>query len=374
MKVAIVINTSWNIYNFRLGLLKALASENFTVYAIAPKDQFSEKLQELGFHFIPIKMENKGNNPLADFYLFYQLLKIYKEIQPDVILQYTIKPNIYGTFAAHLAKRPVINNVSGLGTVFLRDNLVSKIAKRLYRFSFKYASKVFFQNSDDQALFVNAGIVKQKVTSVLPGSGINIHEFSPKPAPENSKFTFLFIGRLIFDKGIMEYLHAAQILKDKGVICKIQILGAVEPVQKLGINQEDLNKWLEKGIVEYLGFTSQVKDFIVKADCIVLPSYREGTSRTLLESASMAKPLITTDVPGCREIVMDNENGFLCKPKNSTDLANKMEMMVHLSKEAREKMGNKGRELIINNYDEKIVIEKYLATIKELLTQNINKY
>ena len=216
MKIAIVLNTSWNIYNFRLGLIKALLAEGHEVLAIAPADEYSGKLIQAGCQFEEVKMDSRGANPIKDIALTYELFRIYKRQSPDVILQYTIKPNIYGTFAATILRIPVINNVCGLGTAFLNKNLVSKIAISMYKLAFRFPKLVFFQNDDDKAFFLKSKIIKKTNTDVLPGSGININEFVPQDKTyKEAPFTFLLISRLIHDKGILEYINAIKMLKIK---------------------------------------------------------------------------------------------------------------------------------------------------------------
>ena len=260
--------------------------------------------------------------------------------------------------------------MSGLGTVFLRHNWTSKIAMALYRIAFLFPKKVFFQNKDDKALFVKKGLVRGEITDILPGSGIDLDHFKPAPYIKNQTFTFLLIARLLYDKGIVEYISAIKILKKMGVPAHFQLLGFLDP-SPLGIPEENLNEWIKEGLVEYLGTTEDVRPNINKADCIVLPSYREGTPRTLLEAASLAKPIIATDVPGCTEIVLDGVNGFLCEVKNPHDLAYKMIKMIEMTQEQIELMGRESRKRAERRFDEKEVIGKYNEAL-ELL--GVEKY
>ena len=365
-KVAIVINTSWNIFNFRLSLIKALQARGMEVYAIAPPDEYSPRLEEAGCHFIPIKMQASGSNPLQELKTIQKLYGIYKEIQPDVVLHYTIKPNLYGSLAARALGIPCFSNVSGLGTAFLNNSSVAKIARQLYRFSFRFPQKVFFQNKDDQALFFRLKLVKPEITEVIPGSGIDTARFCPNEQTPNSSFTFLVLARLIYDKGIAEYVEAAKILKGKGLKAHFQLMGTPDPGHRRGIPTETIHRWKKEGIVEYLGTTDDVLPYIRQADCIVLPSYREGTPRTLLEAASTGKPIVTTDVPGCNNVVQNGANGYLCRAKDAQDLADKMEQMYLLDSESRNQLGRKSRQIAEERFDEKIVIERYIAAIQEI--------
>jgi glycosyltransferase involved in cell wall biosynthesis len=261
----------------------------------------------------------------------------------------------------------VINNVCGLGTMFLKDNLLSKVAILLYRIAFRFPKKIFFQNDDDRQLFLKRRIVSKKVSDLLPGSGIDTQIFSPsKASAKKNKFTFLLISRLIYDKGILEYIEAIDVLKKEGIDAKFQLLGPIDVKHKRGIPEEMIQTWIEKGQVEYLGTTEDVRSFIENADCVVLPSYREGTPKTLLEAASMGKPIVATNVPGCNNVVVDGENGYLCNLRDSNDLALKMKNMLSLDNEEREKMGLKSREYVITNFDESLVINKYLESIEKI--------
>jgi glycosyltransferase involved in cell wall biosynthesis len=366
MKVAIVLNTSWNIYNFRLNFVKALLEKGYEVHTIAPHDNYTQQLEAIGCNHHDVKMDSRGANPIKDIALTFELYGIYKKVKPDIILHYTIKPNVYGTLAASMLKIPTVNNVCGLGTVFLKNNLVSAIAMFLYKVAFRFPKKIFFQNPDDLAMFLNKNLVPAKSADLLPGSGINLTHFQPMEFKRNETFTFLLISRLITDKGILEYIEAVKSLKKKGVNARFQLLGAKDPEHKRGIQLPVIEDWIQTNTIEYLGTTDDVRQFIEKADCIVLPSYREGTPRTLLEAASSSKPIVATDVPGCHHVVTDNYNGLLCKLKNSEDLALKMEQMLSLDDQTIKKFGENGRKKIEFEFDENLVISKYLQEISTL--------
>lgn len=366
MKVAIVLNTSWNIYNFRLNFVKALISNGYEVHTVAPVDDFTSYLTAIGCHHHPVRMDSRGINPLKDIALVVELWSIYRSVKPDIILHYTIKPNVYGSLAASFLGIPVVNNVCGLGTVFLKKNLVSLVAKALYRWTFRFPKKVFFQNPDDRDLFVSNKLVPPGAADLVPGSGIDLKRFVPGPFARNKQFTFLLISRMITDKGIMEYVEAVSKLKAKGLDARFQILGAKDPKHQRGIPTQVIDQWIESQTIEYLGTTEDVQPFIKSADCIVLPSYREGTPHTLLEAASCAKPIIATDVPGCHNVVKHNYNGLLCQLRNAADLASKMDEMAHLDDDALRQFGANGRLKMEQEFDEAFVINKYLETLDEL--------
>ncbi|HSZ25643.1 MAG TPA: glycosyltransferase family 4 protein [Cytophagaceae bacterium] len=369
MRVAIVVNSSWNIYNFRLGIVKDLLSKGIEVIAIAPEDQYSKLLLESGCKYQPVEIENKGSNPFKDLLLIFHFYKIYKKYNPDIILHFTIKPNIYGTLGAHMAGIPVINNVSGLGTVFLHKNITSYIAKKLYKLAFRFPVKVFFQNKDDLQLFVQQKLLLRTKTELLPGSGVNTQKFSPAVTlKQNSEFTFLMVARLLYDKGIVEYAEATRILKKKMLNVRFKIVGAIDETANLGVGMGVVKEWEAEGILEYHAFTDDLIPYYHQADCVVLPSYREGTPRSLLEAGSCGIPMIATNVPGCKEVVIDNINGFLCKVKDAKDLATKMEQILTLTKEEYLRMSYMARKHILENFDENIVIRRYLTAINNALS------
>lgn len=366
MKVAIVLNTSWNIYNFRMNFVKALLKKGYEVHTVAPTDEFTHYLTEAGCIHHPVTMDSRGINPIKDTALIFELWSIYRKIRPDMVLHYTIKPNVYGALAASFLRIPSINNVCGLGTVFLKKNLLSIIAKFLYRTTFRFPRKVFFQNPDDRDLFVSKKLVPLHSVDLVPGSGIDLARFTPGPFQRNKKFTFLLISRLITDKGIMEYVEAVKMLKAKGFDAHFQILGAKDPNHQRGISLSIIDSWIASNTVEYLGTTQDVQPFIKSADCVVLPSYREGAPHTLLEAASCGKPIIATDVPGCHSVVKNNYNGLLCKLKDPQDLAEKMVRMAGSDDNTLKTFGENGRKKMEAEFDEVLVINKYLETLEKL--------
>ena len=281
-------------------------------------------------------------------------------------MHYTIKPNVYGSFAAAILRIPTVNNVCGLGTVFLSKNLFSTIAIALYRWSFRFPKKVFFQNPDDRDIFISKNLVAASAADLLPGSGIDLKRFTPNAFHRNEKFTFLLISRLITDKGILEYVEAVKRLKANGLDARFQILGAKDPKHKRGISLKTISGWIDNKTIDYLGTTTDVQPFIKSADCIVLPSYREGTPHTLLEAASCGKPIVTTDVPGCHQVVEHNYNGLLCRLKDPGDLAEKMMQMTLLDNDSLHRFGANGRMKMEREFDESIVINKYLEAISAL--------
>jgi len=364
VKVMIVLNTAWNLVNFRIGLIRALVATGYEVVAVAPSDKYADGLAALGCRFIPVPMDNNGINPARDLLLLWRLFCLLRTERPNVYLGYTVKPNVYGSLAARALGIPVINNIAGLGTVFIRGGWLSLFVKSLYRLALSRSQKVFFQNNDDRQLFIRSRLVHDGVTDLLPGSGIDLIQFPPTPLPVNVPVRFLLIARMLWDKGVGEFVEAARLLKQRGVGADFCLLGVLDLQNPVAISRQQMSAWVAEGVVNYLGVSDNVKVEIAQADCIVLPSYREGTPRALLEAAAMARPIVTTDSVGCRNVVDDGINGYLCKPKNSSDLADKMLRILSMSHNEREVMGLRGREKVKREFDEKIVIRKYLEAIK----------
>jgi glycosyltransferase involved in cell wall biosynthesis len=366
-KIAIVVNSSWYAWNMRVSLGSSLQKEGYEVVFICPYDKYAENIKK-NFDYINIDIDANGVNPIKDLRTIYRYYTIYKKIRPDVVLQYTIKPNIYGTIAASILKIPAINNIAGLGTLFIKQNIVTKIAKLLYKISQSKATKIFFQNQDDFNMFTNERLVQKEKCDVLPGSGVNIDKFIPVKNNNNGVFIFLLASRMLWAKGIQEFVDAAKIIKAKHKNIEFQLLGRLDAVSSIAISKKQMDVWIADGYVKYLDSSDDVRIEIAKADCMVLPSfYREGTPRILLESASMEKPIITTDNVGCRDVVDDGINGYLCEVRNSQDLAEKMEIMLCLSRDERRSMGVAGRIKMINEFNEKIVIDKYQSVVKSVL-------
>ncbi len=366
--IAIVSNTSWYIYNFRRNLINALLKADYTVTAVAPKDEFSERVRDIGCTYRHIHIDNHHKNPVKDLKTIFDFHRIYSNEKPDVILHYTPKPNIYGTIAAGMNRIPAINNIAGLGNTFIQSGIVNLIVRVLYRVSQMHAAKVFFQNPDDLDLFMRARLVPGAVVDLLPGSGVDVSRFTPQPGNSSGEFTFLLIARLLWEKGVGEYAEAARALKENYSGIEFQLLGFIDESTSRSVSADRISKWEQAGYVKWLGSADDVRPFIAASDCVVLPSYREGTPRSLLEAASMGKPIITTDAVGCRQVVDDGVNGFLCKVKDSLDLAAAMEKMFQLNSRQRHKMGEMSRKKMLSEFDETIVIDKYLKAIQALVS------
>lgn len=370
MKVLIALNTAWNLVNFRGGLIRALVSAGYEVVAVAPPDEFVPHLQAFGCGYQPLPMENQGTHPGRDLLLAWRFYWLLRRERPAVYLGYTVKPNVYGSLAAHALGIPVVNNISGLGAVFIKDTWLTRLVRGLYRLALWRSATVFFQNEDDRRLFVEGKLVREEVADRVPGSGVALARFGATPLRSGiHAIRFLLIARMLWDKGVGEFVEAARISRRRGTNAEFCLLGYLDVQNPAAVLREEMQAWIDEGVVKYLGATDDVRPYIAKADCVVLPSYREGTPRSLLEAAAMARPIITTDTVGCREVVDDGVNGYLCRVRDAADLADKMQRMIALPPEARAEMGRRGRDKVVRQFDEEIVINKYLTTIARIVGQ-----
>ena len=367
--ISITSNTSWYLYNFRKNTILALLNKGYQVIAIAPRDDYSSKLEDLGATFIHIDIDQGGTSPVNDFKTFLGFKNIFSSNNIDVVLNFTPKNNIYATFAAALCGVKAINNVAGLGVLFINENITSKIARTLYKFSQKYASKIFFQNEDDRTLFLDNKMARKEITDRLPGSGADLSRFTITPADDDGCVRFLLIARMLYDKGIGHYVEAARELKQKyGDSVEFRLLGFLDVSNPSAVSKSEMQAWVDEGIVNYLGVSDKVEEEIGQVDCMVLPSfYREGVPKSLLESGAMGKPIVTTDNVGCRETVDDGVNGFLCQPRSTSSLVDALDKMIAMSHQQRLGMGIASRRKIETEFDENIVIQKYLNAIEEVI-------
>ena len=370
-KVVIAANTVWSIVNFRSGLIRALVESGYEVVTVAPPDEYAARLPDMGCRYIPLPIDGGGTHPGRDLLLLWRLWRLLRRERPDVFLGYTVKPNVYGSLAARAMGIPAINTITGLGTVFINQNWLTLLVRGLYRLALRRSAMVFFLNDHDRQEFVDGGLVERKKTSKIPGEGVNLERFKLAPLPAHGdRFQFLLIGRMLWDKGVGEYVEAARILKRRCARAEFCLLGFLDVQNPAAIPRKQMDAWVAEGAVSYLGVSDDVREMIAAAHCIVLPSfYREGVPRTLLEAAAMGRPLITTDNVGCREVVDDGVNGFLCRARDAGDLADKMEQMLAVSEEERAEMGRRGREKMEREFDERIVIDRYLETISHLVKQ-----
>lgn len=359
MHIIVTANLSWNLWNFRRSLLSALLADGHRVTALAPPDDTSAELMAMGCRFIPLPMDSKGLSPVRDLALLARFTRVFRRERPDAVLGYTVKNNVYGALAARAVGIPFLPNVSGLGTAFLGRSWLQILVKRLYRAAFARVPVVFFQNEDDRELFTRERLVARERTQVLPGSGIDLAQFRPAPMPPGPRVRFLLIARMLRDKGVGEFVDAARMVARDFPAAEFQLLGPAGAENRTAIDQRVIDGWVREGVVEHLGAAEDVRPYIAAADCVVLPSYREGAPRTLIEAAAMARPVIATRVPGCTAVVDDGMTGLLCAVRDAEDLARQMRAVIEMGPEARSEMGAAGRAKMEREYDERFVIAAY---------------
>ena len=362
--------------------MQAIIFDGHDVVAVGLSDDCVDKLTSVGIRNRAIPLAGASVNPFRELRSVLAIYKILCEEDVNLVLTFTPKGNIYGAIASAMTGLPNIPNVSGLGRVFIRRSPLTWLVKQMYRFTFKWAVWVFFQNRDDLELFISIGLVSAGKSEQLPGSGVDLARFTPfNQATHNPplftqvkeswlvgshRLVFLLVGRLLWDKGVGEYVEAARTVRHQYPAAEFRLLGFLDVQNPSAIPRPQVEKWVEEGVIHYLGSTDNVLPYLLDADCVVLPSYREGCPRTLLEAAALAKPLITTDVPGCRDTVDDGVTGYLCRLQDAGDLADKMLRIIQMDRDDLKMMGRRGREKMIREFDESIVINRYLDVVREI--------
>ncbi|MBT9312471.1 glycosyltransferase family 4 protein [Leptothoe kymatousa] len=372
-KVLLVANTGWYLYNFRLPLLQALRERGAQVVVVSPWDKYAEKLQAEGFWWIDLDLERRSTNPFMELYTIFRLVLIYLVEKPDIVHHFTIKCVLYGTFAAKLSGiKSTVNAITGLGYIFINKSLKAKLIRFLTKPMYYIAlntknSKVIFQNFDDLSLLVREGLADPQKSVLIRSSGVDSQRFKLNLSPENvEESTVLLASRIVGDKGIYEYIEAAKWLKAQGYNARFKLAGALYPGNPTAISQEKIADWESKGIVEWLGHVDNIEDVIAEADIVVLPSHGgEGVPKILLEASAMGKPLVATDVPGCRDVIDVGINGFLVPPKEFESLAEALETLIN-DGELRLKMGCLGREKVIREFNVKDIVKQTIEVYAQM--------
>jgi len=348
--------------------MRALKEKGYEVIAVSPEDGKYSELLRKEFSFFAVKnLDRKGTNPIKDLKLFFEYFLLFRKLKPDLVINFTIKPNIYGSISAGLLGIPSISVITGLGYVFIRESWLTKFVKLLYWLAFRFNRAVVFLNSED--LITLKSIAKDK-SFLIESEGIDIKHFDPNLCIEAKKdeFTFLFVGRLLTDKGIYELIKAYERLKKEEPKVKLIIVGSPDEGNPNSVSKGELEKWVKEGLIEWHGFQEDVKPFYCMANCVVLPSYyREGIPRVLLEAMAMEKPIITTDAPGCRNVCVDGVNGFLVKQRDVESLYLAMKKAVEMGEVELRKMGKKGREIVEQKYEISKIVSEYVKIIEEVL-------
>lgn len=361
-RVLILSNHFITIYNFRKELIKELIENGHEVYISTPSDDENFFFSNLGCKIISTPVDRRGINPINDLKLIIDYIRIMKKIKPDIIFSYTIKPNIYGCIASNVMRKKQISNITGTGATFLKKNAVSKITKILYRISIKSSYKVLFQNIGDRDYFVDNMLVKNNY-DMLPGSGVNLAQYQVLEFPLDDEVNFIFIGRVMKIKGIDEYLACAKYIKDHHSNTNFYVAGFVEEDRYEAI----LEEYHKNGIIKYIGYQKDIKQWIKKCHCTVLPSHGgEGVPNVLLESYAMGRVCVASDIYGSKSVIEDGANGYLFESENSAALIDCIEKFLKLSHEKKRKMGLIGRTIIEERFDRQIVIDLYMKEVEKL--------
>lgn len=369
--IVLVSNTSWFLYNFCQGLLKALERRGFRVVCLVPDDDYSQRLLDefdVTLHSMP--MDGKSTGPAREgkclFWLYGQL----RELRPAFVFNFTIKANLYAGLACRALRIPYANTVTGLGTAFLHDSHLFRQVRRLYGVANAGATRVFFLNPDDRVLFESQGMLQKVDWEILPGAGVDVARFAFTPLPQKGPFTFVLIARLLGDKGVREYVAAAEQVRGIHTEARFLIVGPKGVSNRTAIDDDEIEAWCERGVVEYVGAQDDVRPWLAQSHVLVLPSYREGMPSTVLEAGAMGRPTIATDVPGCRHAVTDGETGWLCRVKDVESLAARMRACLVMTPWSLSRVGVAARRRAEKEFSQDIVVAGYLACLEaDLMSQ-----
>jgi len=367
LRIAVVAISSWFLYKFRLKLLLALRDAGHDVVAVAPDGPYAQRIKDAGIQYRHVALSRTGINPFTELYSVLSLRRVFRSEGIDTVLSFTPKGNIYAAFAAGRLPIRIIQTISGLGRVFVRESLLRRVVTTLYRRAFVRAYRILFENRDDRQFFVDRGYVDAGKAERIPGLGVDLVTFKPAANPSLTKgdgLVFLLIARLIWEKGLAQYADAARAIRARHPAMRFQILGQLESNSVSALPKETLDEWVKSGAIEYLGVADDVRTHVEAADCMVLPTYyREGVPRSLMEAAAMGKPIITTNISGCSDTVTDGVTGFLCRPQDLDDLVAALERFIALSPAERVEMGQRGRAKMEAEFDEAFVIGRYLSLV-----------
>ncbi|HMQ06897.1 MAG TPA: glycosyltransferase family 4 protein [Saprospiraceae bacterium] len=370
--IVIVANCTWNIFQFRLNIIDRLIRDGYKVIVIAPIDEYivyRENFPEVR-HIGLRTFSRSGVNPVRDLMLILELIRKYKKLKPDLVLHYTAKPNIYGGSAAYVLGIPSIAVITGLGYAFINKGVINKVTRILYKWTSGFHQKMIFENADDLGLFIDLNIARPGISMAVKGCGVDLDYYRPVAFKAHPNVVFTFIGRILYDKGIREFVEAAKIIQSKMPgKAAFWVVGEMDKENPSKINREEFNQWIHDGIIEYLGFSLDIKSIIKKSHCVVLPSYREGMPRTILEAMAMGRPVITTQTAGCRETVDEELTGYLVEARNTIALVSALEKFLSLPAEAMIEMGRLARIKAENEFDDEIIAQQYSHLISNILNK-----
>jgi glycosyltransferase involved in cell wall biosynthesis len=359
MKILLFANTDWYLFNFRLPLIRTLHERGVEVVLLSPPGEYGERLQEKGYRWIPFNLARAGMNPFRELFTILQLVQVYQREKPDVVHHFTVKCVLYGSIAARLARiKAIVNAVTGLGYIFMQGNLVKKLFQAFvlafYRLALR-GTQVIFQNRDDRAAFLQAWLVHPERIHLIPSSGVDLQVFRLTPEPSQVDPIVMLAARMLWDKGIAEFVEAAQMLKNKGVAARFVLVGKPYLDNPASVSQEQLEAWQQSGIVEWWGWRDDMPAVLAQASIVCLPSYREGLPKTLIEASALGRVVVTTDVPGCRDAVIPEQTGLLVPVKNAPALAAALETLLSNS-ELRAQMGQAGHFFAVKTFSSENVV------------------
>jgi len=368
MKSTIIFccNSLWGLVNFRGRVIRQFVEDGHRVVLIAPPDFPAERATSLGAEFVAWSVSPRGTTPWREVAAITSLIRIYREIGPHIAFHYTIKAVMYGAIAARLSGTRFVSVVTGLGYAFLKNNWKQRLAKLLYRATLGRSLQVWFLNRDDREFFEQAGLVNAMAVQTLPGEGIDVDHFAPAPLPSNQRVVFLMIARLVKDKGVIEFGEAARQVRRDHPETIFRLLGPAYSANAMSVPASVVQDWEREGAVEYLGATDDVRQAIRESHCVVLPSYREGMPRVLMEAAAMGRPSITSDVTGCRDVIISGRTGILCNPKSAESLAQACRQFLSMSPTEAQEMGEHARQHAHREFDDQVVIDIYRSLIASL--------
>ncbi len=371
MKVLFFANTDWYLYNFRRNLAQALREQGNDVILLSPAGEYAARLQTLGFRWIDFPLSRRGMNPLAEFCSLARLVRLYRREAPDLVQNFTIKCVLYGTLAARLSGiKSVVNSITGLGYVFLPGGPLKQVLRFFVRIWYRavlHGSQVIFENDDDRQAFLHFGFIRPADGYLIPGVGVDMRRFSPTPFPSGQPVVLL-AARLLWDKGIGEFVEAARLLRRLGVQVRFALAGRTDPGNPASIPDVQIKAWADEGVVEWWGWIEDMPATLAKASIVCLPSYREGLPTVLVEAAACGRPVITSDVPGCRLAVQDGVSGFLVRERDAASLADALRKLVS-TPGLCSAMGTAGRRLVEETFSSEKVLEKITAVYQAALSK-----
>jgi glycosyltransferase involved in cell wall biosynthesis len=370
-KIVLFANTDWYLYNFRLSLAKELRAHGHEVILLSAPGPFEPLLQQSGFRWVPFPLSRQGINPFYELRTLWQLIRLYHQIDPDIVHHFTIKPVLYGSIAAHMLRIPgIINSITGLGHLFIDPEPITRLLRRLASWLYRLylrGTEVIFENPEDRRIFIEWKFIKPEQAHLILGTGVDVERYRPT-AKNNNPPIVLFSSRILVTKGVLEYVEAIRVLKEKGISARFALAGKADPGNPASIPDVQIEAWKQSDLVEWWGWQDDMPAALARTDIFCLPSYREGVPNALLEATACGLPIVTTDTPGCRDVVTDGVNGLLVPVKNAQAIADALELLIQ-DPELRHKMGSAGREIAVTFSD--IKVNRETLAVYSLLTKKL---